>query len=193
MQSDAIQNGITVQTIVLGSFDLGAMDFSDLKPIEIPVTAPGGDRYVLREASAGASTSYDNAKMRAAKMADGKLAGFDGMFDAELVLLSECLHPIDKGTGHVKVDPNGNPWPTPISRIKSWPDRFFKPLLDRLKKISPDLAKEDTVDSLDDQIKNLQTKRDELVKKQEKADGKLTSTAEEDAKNAPSATTATSA
>lgn len=183
--SEAVQNGTVVQTIVLGSLDLGAMDFSDLKPIEIAVTAPGGGCYVLREASAGASTSYDNAKMRAAKMSDGKLAGFDGMFDAELVLLSECLHPVDPSTNQVRRDASGNPWVTPVQKIKGWPDRFYKPLLERLKKISPDLAKEDTVESIDEQIKTLTAKRDELAAKADKKDGA--------AKNEPCATTVFSA
>ena len=165
--SDKVLNGSTViQTIVLSPMSLEPMHFDDdLAPIEVQVTIKN-EPYVLREASAGAAIAYANARMRAAKMNDGKLSGFDGMFDADAVLLSLCLHPVDKGTQRVKLDANGNPFSTPIQTIKGWLNRVYKPLFDKVKEISPGLEEKETRDVLRKQLENIQKKLDDLEKKE---------------------------
>lgn len=61
-----------------------------------------GVNYILRQASAGAVTAYRNARQRGAKFAGGKFSGVDGLANAELDLVGQCLYTaeeFDKGRG----------------------------------------------------------------------------------------------
>lgn len=156
-------NEVSVQTVVLSSLAMEPMRFDDLSPIEIPVSIKNTP-YILREAGAGAAVAYENARLKAAKMNDGKLSGFDGMFDADLILLSMCLFQVDKGTGQIITD-NGVPRSTPVQTIRGWLDRVYKPLLVRLKAISPSLEEKETEETLVKQLENIQQKLDDLRKK----------------------------
>lgn len=159
-------NLTSIQPVILSTLPLDPMVFGDdLTPIEVRVSIKGED-YILREAGAGAAIAWNNARMRAAKMNDGKLSGFDNMFDADLTLLSMCLHRIHRKTGAVITDGQGNPAPTPIQTIRGWLNRVYQPLVERLKAISPGLEKEDTPETLREQIKNLQEKLADLEKKE---------------------------
>ncbi len=136
-------------------------DFNDLTPQERRETL-GGDEYVIREASEAAAVAYKNAQMRAAKMSDGKLTGFDGYADADLVLAVACLHPVDKSTGQVKVDQSGDPWTLAERTVKRWPHRVVKRIVAVVKELSPDLEDKETRETLVKQRDNLQKKIDEL-------------------------------
>lgn len=155
------------QSVILPPVSLEAMNFDDLAPVSVPVSVKK-EKYLLTEASAGAAIAYDNAKMKAMRMADGKLVGFEGMYDADLVLLSSCLHRVDKGTGQV-VTLNGLPVPTPVQVIRNWPDRVYKPLVARLKEISPELQDKETEETLEKQLEIIQTKLTDLRRKKEAA------------------------
>jgi hypothetical protein len=161
---------------------MDSFDFSDLKPTEIPVVSPDGGKYVLREASVGAATCYENAQARAIKFDDGKMIGLDGIYDADLVLLSQCLHKCDNA-GTPKMDTSGNPYPTDVAIIKKWPPKMYKALVTKLKEISPDLERADTEEVLVKQIENI-TKRLETLRK---------SKGEDPAKNSQGATASISA
>ena len=177
--SAAVTNG-AAPTVVLAPVNLAPMDFGDLQPIEVPVTAPGGDRYVLREAGAGACTAYENAQARALKFDDGKMTGLEGIYDADLLVLGLCLHPVDKTSGRVLRDQT-----TSVETIKAWSARVYKPLVERLKEISPNLERKETEDTLVKQIANLQKKLDDLRKTKGQEDLAT--------KNSPGATAGTSA
>ena len=157
------------QAVVLSAVDLSEMVFdeADLTPVEVHVKVKG-DPYVLREAGAGAAIAYNNAKMRAAKMEDGKLSGFDGVFEADIVLLGKCLHPVDKGTRQVKLQPNGDPHETDPKVIRRWLNRVYDPLVKRLKDISPGLEDKETRDTLIKQRENINKKLADLDRKEGK-------------------------
>ena len=106
--------------------------FPSILPKEIPVTL-GTEQFVLKQATAGASTKYRDAFLRATKMDDGKLKGFDGMAATEIYLISMCLF---------RRFPNGD---VLVSRdvIESWPGEVQKPLFEAIKRISPELADKD--------------------------------------------------
>jgi hypothetical protein len=144
------------------------LDFADLAPIEVPVKVNGVPKYVLVEASGAAAVAYRNMVSKAAKMVDGKVTGLDGIADAEPLLVSLCLSPVDdaayKRDGVVRATrANNNDLVTlHVSRVKAWPYRFQRALFDKVMEISPDLREKDTPESVRKRIAELQAKLAEL-------------------------------
>ncbi len=134
----------------------GEMRFDDLEPIKIPVFI-GTKEYVLREASADAAVKYRNAGTKAARMQDGKLVGLDGVADVVLLLVCGCLFEVKEIGGNRVEGPVSPVW------LRTLPYRIVKPLFDRAKAISKGLEDEDTVETLDAQIKDLTERRDKLA------------------------------
>lgn len=108
--------------------DLSPMVFDSIIPLEVPITLADG-HYVLKEASAEAVRQYRNSTTNKARYSEGKLSGVTDIADAEPLLVSLCLFPID-GLGtvsdkHVTKD-----------FILSLPHRIQKSLYERLRNIS---------------------------------------------------------
>lgn len=162
-------NGAAPDVRLLPPLDLAPLDFrEDLSPIEVPVDLSrwGFGRYVLREASVPAGIQYENFQARSLRFDDGKMAGLGDMYEADLLLLSLCLHPVDEATGEVKTDRGGNPLPTPRETIKAFPARAYKMLVAKCKEVNPALERKETPDSLRKQIANLQKRLAEVEAKE---------------------------
>lgn len=159
--------------------EIESMDFESLELIEVPVKI-GDVKYVLHEADEGAAKAYQNARMRGAKLDDGKvswqltedLAGIPSM------MLSLCLF---------RLTEEGKPFSSPVSLReitgyregngivhKGWPARIVKPVFKRLKDIS-ELDDDETLESLQEQ--------------QEELGNRIAKIKEETAKNEQGATT----
>lgn len=145
------------------SKQLEAMDFDDLKPIEVSVKVKG-KRYVLRQASAEAKAQFDNAKLRATKLEDGKLVSLAGMADVEPLLVSLCLFNADTD-GRLPLTADGDPDLTklvPLKTVKLWDARIVADLFDRSKAISG-LVDKETIESVTKQIDDLMKRRQKLL------------------------------
>lgn len=103
---------------------LSTFDF-DLTPKEIPVSL-GGKSHALREASGGAAAAWRNAMLKATKLGpEGKPTSIDGLPEADYLLLSMCLfQKSDTDVGEVNVG---------LARVKSYPNRVSKPLIQWIK------------------------------------------------------------
>ncbi len=83
-----------------------SLDFSDLTPLELPVTIPktlGGngrkDGYVLVEASEDAFRGFRTAQSKGASRSDnGTINVGSGMGEADAVLLQKCLFEVSETT-----------------------------------------------------------------------------------------------
>jgi hypothetical protein len=111
------------------------LDYGDLKPVEIPVTLPGGKRYILREASAGEIKTWRNAMQRSIKMTDGKITGATNMADNDVLLVGLCLHPCN-ADGEMLLDRDKNPLPTAPKTIEAMTYQIQKQLKLTIEKIS---------------------------------------------------------
>lgn len=145
--------------------------FNQLDPIQVPVKL-GNTWYILLEASGGAAVQYRNAVLRSQRMDDGKLAGFDGLADAEPFAVSLCLykaiHEGNQADGKPKLklprDKDDNPDPAhlvPEATIRGWNNRVQKVLFERLQEISELDDKGDEA-GLVKQIDQLQKRLDRL-------------------------------
>lgn len=126
----------------------------DLRAREEPVTV-GNARYTLREALAGAAARFRNARAKAGRFTpQGKFAGFDGIAEAELQLLADCLqrHSAD---GNPLTNRDGSPVTEDVKVVATWPDRVTIPLVDWVKKNSPTLADDESAESIEKQIEAL--------------------------------------
>jgi hypothetical protein len=148
-------------------------NFDDLSLTEVPFTYQGA-KYILREANAEASRKFRNANMRAIKMRDGKAERIENQADAESQLVADCL--FEKIS-----DSKEKPVSLPV--VLGWPDRVTDWLYRKVREISPTLSRNETKESLTKEIEQLQKKLAALEKN---------GTLEEQAKNAPSATTSIS-
>jgi hypothetical protein len=146
-------------------------DFEDLAPIEVPWTLPPayGGNYVLREASGDAAIAWRSCQMKGLtldKTSNQMTFGNSGIAESEAVLLSKCLYSADKQF-RVKTLNNGDYDPkalVPLRQILGWPNRVMKRMYDKLMEISPDLKDHpETVEQIDKQIAELQTKREKLL------------------------------
>ncbi len=130
-------------------------DKDDLEPKSKPVKYKGKE-YILREAGNAAVVAYRNATAKSTRLTDGKLSGFDGLAEAEPLLVSKCLF---------ELNPNGQggnkEGAVHIEFIKSMPNRFVKPMFDWLEKVS-DINERTTPDLLRKQIADLQKQLKEL-------------------------------
>lgn len=144
-----------------------ALDFSDLKPIEIPILI-GADCYILREATASTARAFRATMTSNIRMGpngrpqevDGKITG------AEPALVGSSLFKILKkpdGPEETSKRPVGQ------SFIDELPDRVQAALFEKLKEISPTLysSKKDTVESITKEIEKLQSKLEKLKAKEE--------------------------
>lgn len=117
------------------------ISFDDLTLREVPVRL-GGTRYLLREASGGAACGYRNAVLRATKLGpDGKPASFEGLADAEPVLVAGCLF---------EETPAG-PRPVPLATVRGWPAKVVKRLFLEAQKLS-ELDERQTAEELQARI-----------------------------------------
>jgi len=111
--------------------------WDDLEPIQLPVRVMGKP-YVLVEADEDAAVKYRNASMKAARLDDGKIVGFDKVGDVEPLLVSLCLYYAGHD-GKAPLDALGDFDRTklvPLKKVLMWPARIVKPLFDRVKDIS---------------------------------------------------------
>ena len=124
------------------------LDFSSLETIELPVKY-GGKTYMLREASAETSIAFRRQQAKDAQRKDDKIL-FDvgNVAESESLLISLCLW--DDKDRQV-------PWAT----VKNWPEKVVKKLFGKAKEIS-ELGEEETTESLQKQIAELQDKLDKL-------------------------------
>lgn len=114
------------------------LDFSDLKPVQIPVKLPAvyanGSTFMLCEASAGAAKAYRNAATKMAKFTmDGdkpKVTGIGDIGNLEPIVVSECLF---------RVGGNGELSSVTLPFVEGLPERIVKQLYDRAMEISPAL------------------------------------------------------
>jgi hypothetical protein len=123
--------------------------FDSIDLQEVPVQI-AGKNYTLREANGEAARRYRNALLRSAKLGpDGKPVSLDGMADAEMVLVNECL-----------IDKSGRK--TPIQVLGSWPASVIKKLFNKAYAMS-DLkeGEEDTVDGLKKRKERLEKELEE--------------------------------
>lgn len=113
--------------------DKDELDFSDHRPVCLPVTLPpekeGGPvrRYVLREASEEATIAYNNVFTSAARMDGAKVVGMGGISEADAVLLSHCLF---------RVEPDGKEYRVLLSQVKALPHRITGKLAAKAKEVS---------------------------------------------------------
>jgi hypothetical protein len=132
-----------------------AMVFDDISLREVAVSIQGKG-YILREAHGEAARRYRNTLVRSAKLGpDGKPTLIDGIADAEMVLVNECL-----------VDKSGRK--TPIQVLAGWPNRVLKLLFRRVLDIS-DLGGPE-----DDSADGLAQRKERLLKELAGVDAKLT-------------------
>lgn len=100
-------------------------DFSDLEIIEIPVTGPDKQKYLLIEADAEGAKRFKNAQSNVYVFnEDGKVVGVKNPADLEPFLVSLCL----KTATDKK--------PVGLDVINKWPDRVVSKLFDKAKEIS---------------------------------------------------------
>lgn len=134
------------------------LDFTNLAPIEIPVTIAGEEPMVLREATAGAARDWRAAIIRSQKV-DGR--GFDASItETELLLVSLCLF-------YKAADAQGNARRVPVATVRNWQNRITKSLFETAKEISG-LIEEDTEESLEKDIATAQEKLAKLKEEREK-------------------------
>lgn len=136
------------------------VDFSDLATIEITKNI-GGKTYVIREASGDAACRYRNAQSKALKYNDGKVVASEGLADVDPLLVSMCLFEITGPKGAEKYTP------VPVAQIRAWPHRVQKYLVEKVKSISG-LDLDETEESLEKQILELQEKLDKIKRDKEK-------------------------
>jgi hypothetical protein len=135
------------------SDQIDVLDFSTLRPIELPVKIPdeqdGYKDYILRAACADSVIQYRSTITSAAKLAaNGKLGGVDGrLVGAEPTIVSRNLFRVDKN-GRAK-NPVGEQF------IRNLPYEILDKLFERLKDITPGMVSKDTVESLTKQVEKL--------------------------------------
>lgn len=136
-----------------------SLDFTELKPIEIPVKGLLGKDYILKEASAGAGLTFRGTLAGNITYGpSGKPNAIDGkIVGAEPAVLGSCLY---------EVLQDGSTAKTPVGTefIKRLPDGIQSTLFEKLKEITPTLygPKKDTVVSLTKEIERLEAKRSKL-------------------------------
>lgn len=150
-------------------------NFDDLAPKEIRLSI-GGKKHLLREASGDAACKYRNAIIGSTRLGpDGKPTSIHGLADAEPMLVSLCLFELYEHQGQEKERP------VLLSTIRGWPARVLKPLVEKVKEISPGL--EDRPDESEDALqKRLEETQQKLADLQKNGGG-------DPSKNSLSATT----
>jgi len=146
-------------------------DFSDLKVIEIPVTTPDGQHYVLSECSEAHAARWRNARMRGMQVEQldrrgthQKFSNLPGVGDLPALLLSGCIFPADENFVRVKGQ-------RPVSQqvIATWWPRVVKPLYEDALDINELREEAETVEEINEQIAALQEKRQDLLEQEQAA------------------------
>ena len=141
------------------------LDFGELNPAEVDVKI-GGREYVLREASGDAACKYRNALLKATKLGpNGKPQSLDGVADSEPLLVSLCLFEKYRSGDEIKERP------AILPQVRGWPSRVQKTLFDRAKKMSGLDESEKTKEQIQEQIKELRKKLEELDGAEEGKEG----------------------
>lgn len=132
--------------------DAMIFDTLDLREVSVSIA---GKSYTLREANGEAARRYRNTVLKAARLGpDGKPVSIDGMADAEMVLINQCL-----------IDESGRM--TPIAVLGGWPSHILKKLFARIQQIS------DLKDGEEDTLEGLRKRRARLAKELADTDLKL--------------------
>lgn len=150
------------------------LDSEGLSPIEIGLTYQG-KKYLLKEASEGATCEYQDEMLRITKpdMETGKPTSVEGMNKLDAGLVSRCLFEVNSS-----VEGMSTLVPVTLEQVLSWPHRAVERIRNKIREIS-EIRVDET--SIDKQIKVLQDQKAALKQ------------AEGAAKNGRSATAATSA
>ena len=107
-----------------------SLDFDDLSPRSVNFKYKGG-RYVLHEASEGASVIWRDAVLKATKFVDGKVVGVENLAATEPLLVSLCLFeklPSANGQEQEK--------PVPLPTVRAWEGRIIQRIFEKAKLIS---------------------------------------------------------
>lgn len=132
--------------------DAMVFDTLDLREVSVCIA---GKNYTLREANGEAARRYRNTVLKAARLGpDGKPVSIDGMADAEMVLINQCL-----------IDHSGRM--TPIAVLAGWPSHILKKLFVRIQEIS------DLKESEEDTLEGLAKRRARLEKEMAETNLKL--------------------
>jgi hypothetical protein len=140
-------------------------DFSDLTPIEIPVTLPGGRKCILREGSAADGKAYQNFQARLSKVdPETKTASIVGNAgELESLLVSKCLYECDQGGSLRRLD-NGLPDPRfllPMKDILALPNAVVSKLYAKALRISG-FEQAETEEALVKRLRDTQEKLEAL-------------------------------
>jgi len=123
----------------------------DLPEKEVDVSI-GDKKYVLREASGDAACRYHNKMTSGIKAFKGEMTMTGSMADAEPLLVSACLFPIDAEGKVSTVN-------VPIQTVRKWPNRITQTLFQKIMEISPMLIKDN------EDVDGLKKQREELDEK----------------------------
>lgn len=132
-------------------------DSDSLKPFEMPFTWDKTD-YVVREASEGAALEYRQKYAKALKTGkDGDIVSMDlgAIAETESFLVAKCLFKMAKnGTDQVNPHPN---------ELRAWPRKVVKRLHKLIMKVSEIRDDDDTIEQIDQQIEELQKRKEQLL------------------------------
>lgn len=129
--------------------DKMVFDDLDLREVEVVIK---NVNYILREADGATAAKYRSAAVQGSRFSQKTkdvLVG-PGIGDVELVLLSGCL--LFKENGRR----------VPEGTIRAWPSRIITQLFNRAKQISELEEDDDTIESLEAKISELQEKLSRL-------------------------------
>lgn len=153
---------------------LAPMDFSDIDAVQarIPVRVKGTD-YILVSADTAAAVKYRDVSIKAMRFdMDGNPTQVDGGASADPTLVASCLY--HRGKTDTDLGPSVS-----LATVMGFAPKVTEDMAERIKKISPGLETNVTVEALEKQIASLQKKLE--AKRKEGTEGELR-------KNSPSAT-----
>ncbi len=156
------------------SQDFGNLDFDDLTPIRIAMKIKG-KWYAVVEASGETVRRYRNCQYKHTKLgAEGKPENIEGFANADSLLASLCLYEAEVVEATREVTQLLKQ--VAESTILQWPGKVQKKIVEVAKRIS-ELDEEETVESLEKQLADLQRRL------------KVLKGGEDPAKNEPDSTT----
>jgi hypothetical protein len=137
-----------VEILANGVLVPGITVFDDLEP-KTHIFRIRGKDYIVKSASTGAATKFRNANAKAAKWdidpsnpKKMKVTGFDGLSDAEPLLVQLCTFEVIKTTdGGTRHGPVARGW------VDALPPEVTKAMFDKIKEMSPFLTGVDPVEA----------------------------------------------
>lgn len=124
-------------------------DFSGLEEVKIPITAPDGRKFILREVFGDGYDAWQNAITDARQYnADGKMSGFKNLAETDNVLIAKSL---------VEILPDGTMQAVGPEVPSNWPQKMRAKVLAKLREVS-ELDEIDTEEELIKQIEKLQAR-----------------------------------